>query len=442
MPEVWIENLTNTGIRMQGIENNEIPLVTFDITLEGGHRLERAEKSGTSVLLADLMMEGTAFKTPMELEEAIGLLGASINIYSANEEIRISATCLTKNFDATVSLISEILLYPRWERSEYDRLIQKRMTQLKGNESNPTNIAYRNLTKLLYGPDHIYATSANGTLETLEKLTIDDLMDYYEKNISPTLATIHVVGAIQRGQVIKAFESLDKNWKMGDRPLTEKVNTIQNTDQKLYFIDVPGAKQSVIFVGKLVLSASDALFNKLSFANEILGGGSSGRLFQTLRIEKGYTYGAYSFVRESKEVSPFVAYSSVRANATSASMEIIEDLIQNYSITFTDEEVGITQNKLIKSNAGSYESLSAKLSLLRNMSKYNKSLTYLEEDQNELMNMTLADFRSVIDQYLVEDEMVYVVVGDKESQLSDLNKVGKGIAVELDKEGNRLILQD
>jgi zinc protease len=104
--------------------------------------------------------------------------------------------------------------------------------------------------------------------------------------------------------------------------------------------------------------------------------------------------------------------------------------------------VGITQNKLIKSNAGSYESLSAKLNLLRNMSKYKKSLTYLEEDQNELMNMTLTDFRSVIDQYLVEDDMVYVVVGDKESQLSNLNKLGKGIAVELDKDGNRMILKD
>ncbi|MBT5506845.1 MAG: insulinase family protein, partial [Flammeovirgaceae bacterium] len=124
------------------------------------------------------------------------------------------------------------------------------------------------------------------------------------------------------------------------------------------------------------------------------------------------------------------------------SMEVIGDLIRNYSITFTDEEVGITQNKLIKSNAGSYESLSAKLSLLRNMSKYNKSLSYLEEDQIELMNMTLTDFRSVIDQYLVEDEMVYVVVGDKESQLSNLNKLGKGIAVELDKDGNRMILKD
>ena len=224
MPDVWIENLTNTGIRMHGIENNEIPLVTFDITLEGGHRRDRTEKSGTSVLLADLMMEGTASKTPMQLEEAIGLLGASINIYSTNEEIRISATCLAKNFEATVSLITEVLLYPRWDQGEYDRLIQKRRTQLKGNESNPTNIAYRNLTKLLYGPDHIYATSANGTLETLEKLTIDDLIDYYEKNISSTLATIHVVGAIKSDQVVKAFEPLDKKWKIGERPLIEKVN--------------------------------------------------------------------------------------------------------------------------------------------------------------------------------------------------------------------------
>tara|TARA_B110000046_G_scaffold185581_1_gene227858 strand:- start:465 stop:3299 length:2835 start_codon:yes stop_codon:yes gene_type:complete len=437
MPEIWIENLANTGIRIYGIENNEIPLVTFDITLTGGHFLERAEKSGTSVLLADLMMEGTAFKTPIELEEEIGLLGASIDIYSGNEEIRISATCLTKNFNATVSLVSEILLHPRWEQSEYDRLRQMRITQLKGNASNPTDIAYRNLKKLLYGSEHIYATATNGTLETLETLTIDDLKSYYEKNISPDLAALHVVGAIEKKEVIKAFNYLDKNWNMSDRPAVERTNIIHKAEHKLYFIDVPGAKQSVIFAGKLVLSASDTLFNKLSYANEILGGGSSGRLFQTLRIEKGYTYGAYSFISESNEVSPFVAYSSVRANATSSSMEIIEGLIQNYSTTFTDEEVDITQNKLLKSNAGSYESLSAKLNLLRNMSKYKKSLTYLEEDQNELINMTLTDFKSVIDQYLVEDEMIYVVVGDKASQLSGLNEMGKGMAIELDTDGNQ-----
>ena len=438
MPDIWVENLPNSGIQIYGIENNEIPLVTFDITLNGGHFLERIEKSGASVLLADLMMEGTAFKTPIELEEEIGLLGASVNVYSGNEEIRISATCLAKNFNATADLVSEILLHPRWDQSEYDRLRQKRITQLKGNLSNPTNIAYRNLNKLLYGPEHVYSISANGTLETLETLTIGDLESYYEKNISPDLATLHVAGAIGRNQVIKAFDYLDKNWKMNERSAIEQTNIIQKADHKLYFIDVPGAKQSVIFVGKQVLSASDPLFNQLSYSNEILGGGSSGRLFQTLRIEKGYTYGAYSFIVESNEVSPFIAYSSVRANATSSSLEIIESLIKNYSRSFTEEEVAITKNKLIKSNAGSYESLSDKLSLLRKMSKYKKSSNYLEEDQDELINMTLIDFKSVIDQYLVEDEMVYVVVGDKESQLSELDKMNKGMAIELDKYGNRI----
>ncbi|MAJ52290.1 MAG: peptidase M16 [Flammeovirgaceae bacterium] len=438
MPDIWVENLPNSGIQIYGIENNEIPLITFDITLNGGHFLERIEKSGASVLLADLMMEGTAFKTPIELEEEIGLLGASVNVYSGNEEIRISATCLAKNFNATADLVSEILLHPRWDQSEYDRLRQKRITQLKGNLSNPTNIAYRNLNKLLYGPEHVYSISANGTLETLETLTIGDLESYYEKNISPDLATLHVAGAIGRNQVIKAFDYLDKNWKMNERSAIEQTNIIQKADHKLYFIDVPGAKQSVIFVGKQVLSASDPLFNQLSYSNEILGGGSSGRLFQTLRIEKGYTYGAYSFIVESNEVSPFIAYSSVRANATSSSLEIIESLIKNYSRSFTEEEVAITKNKLIKSNAGSYESLSDKLSLLRKMSKYKKSSNYLEEDQDELINMTLIDFKSVIDQYLVEDEMVYVVVGDKESQLSELDKMNKGMAIELDKYGNRI----
>ena len=72
------------------------------------------------------------------------------------------------------------------------------------------------------------------------------------------------------------------------------------------------------------------------------------------------------------------------------------------------------------------------------MSKYKKSSNYLEEDQDELINMTLIDFKSVIDQYLVEDEMVYVVVGDKESQLSELDKMNKGMAIELDKYGNRI----
>jgi zinc protease len=128
-----------------------------------------------------------------------------------------------------------------------------RITQLKGNASNPTDIAYRNLKKLLYGSEHIYATATNGTLETLETLTIDDLKSSYEKNISPDLAALHVVGAIEKKEVIKAFNYLDKNWNMSDRPAVERTNIIHKAEHKLYFIDVPGAKQTgVISIGYFI----------------------------------------------------------------------------------------------------------------------------------------------------------------------------------------------
>lgn len=436
MPEIWTAKLKNTGMDIYGIENKEIPLVTFDITIDGGHWLDPIDKSGISGLMADLMMEGTATRTSAELEEAIGLLGASIQMNSSNEEIRVTASCLAKNFEATVALVEEIIMEPRWDEVEYNRLKQALETKLKGYEAVPTTIAFTNFTKLIYGDNHILGVSANGTLETIKDIILIDLKKYFTNNFSSSLASIHVVGFIDEKRVVKAFEGLDKRWESKEvaKPTYDlPKNSIAGN---LYFIDVPNAKQSVLVIGRLALSASDPDHNNLSFANEILGRGSIGKLFQILRIEKGYTYGAYSFLRENREVSPFIVYSSVRTNVTKPSMEIIIDLLKNYGSDFSEEDAEFTKNKIVKGNTRAYESINAKLTILRIISKYGKSMKYLEEDQNELVNMTLEDFKSVINKYLAEDQMMYLVVGDKASQLSEVNQLGKGKAIELDINGN------
>ena len=436
MPIIWTTQLPQNSISVYGIENNELPLVAFNITIKGGHYLDPIEKSGAAALLADLMMEGTAKRTSAALEEAIDLLGASINISSGNEEISIDATCLAKNFEPTVALIEEMILEPRWDEVEYNRLKQALETRLKGNESNPTTIAYSNLTKLMYGADHILGVASRGTHETIKNIELADLKNYYANNFSASMATLHVVGLVDQQRVVNAFEGLDRNWKIKDVTWPNYEKNFNQNGNNVYFIDVPGSKQSVIFVGKLALSAADSDYNNLAFANEILGGGSSGKLFQILRIEKGYTYGAYSFLQQNIAISPFVAYSSVRANATKSSIEIITDLLQNYGVNFSEEEVKITQNKIVKGNTLTYESLYAKRDILSNLSKYGKSMTYIEEDQRELMGMTLGNFKEIIERYLPENEMFYVVVGDKKTQLKELNSLGKGAVIEMDINGN------
>jgi zinc protease len=432
-PPVWKSKLSN-GIAVLGIENNEVPLVNFDITIPGGHSYDNIEKAGVANLMAQLMMQGTAKRTPAELEEAIGLLGSSIFLQCTNEEIRVVGSCLARNFEPTLALAQEMLLEPRWDVTEYDRLKRALETNLKGAEANAPAIAGRTFSKLLYGPQHIMSLPVTGTLQTASQITLDDLKSYYNAYLSPSFAAFHVAGAVDKSRVMTAVKSLETKWKSKDVKAPVYPKPVPVANGGVYFIDMPDAKQSVLYVGRLALSANDNNSNKLDCVNEILGGGSSGKLFQTLRVEKGFTYGAYSQIGKTKEVAPFIINSSVRSNATLPSLQIIQTMLTDYGKNFGDNEVAITKNKVLKNNTLTYESLGAKANILRQISKYGKSDKFLEEDQNELIAMTVADFKRTIDQYMKESDMIYLIVGDKATQMSEVNQL-KGNVIQLDING-------
>jgi len=249
---------------------------------------------------------------------------------------------------------------------------------------------------------------------------------------------VHFAGAVPKARVTKALASLERSWRT--KPVTLPAYSLpgQNKGGTVYFIDVPDAKQSVLYIGKLGVAANDPAATEISYANEVMGGGTSGRLGQTLRIAKGYTYGAQSFQANAAERAPFIAVTSVRANATLPSLQIIQDMLQQYGPTFTDKEVAVTKNKVLKGSTLTYESLGAKLAMLNDISKYNRSLRFIEEDQKKLLGMKLDDYKRVIKTHFNEGDMVYLVVGDKATQLEEVRKLGKNKVVQLDIHGNPL----
>ncbi|MEQ9008394.1 MAG: insulinase family protein, partial [Ekhidna sp.] len=123
-PTIYTAELTN-GLGVYGVESNELPLVNFSIRIMGGHFMDDPAKVGVANLMTDIMMEGTANKTPEELEDAIGQLGANINMSTSDEYIQISGNCLSRNFDATMDLVNEIILEPRWDEKEFERIINQ-----------------------------------------------------------------------------------------------------------------------------------------------------------------------------------------------------------------------------------------------------------------------------------------------------------------------------
>ncbi len=433
MPEIWTRTLID-GVTLSGIETNEIPLVQFDITLPGGRWSETADQNGRLSLLAALMNEGTATKTAAELEQAIGLLGSGINVSANSEELVISATTLARNFEPTVALVEEILMQPRWQPDDFDRVKSAALTRIKGREANPNSIATQTYNGLIYGVDHPLGRPGGGTAKSVAALSLPDL-EAAHVSLLRSDARLHVVGDIDPDRAALALAQLGKTVSPSGAPRAEFEIPAQTNAGKVFFIDVPGSKQSVLRIGKLTAATGDADFNKIRFTNEKLGGGISGDLAQVLRIEKGYTYGAYSSVPNGTVTRPFTIGTSVRANATKASLETIRDMVRRYGPEFDAAAVETTQQKLIKENTRAFESLGAKLGILRNISRYGLSKTYVEDEQAELVEMTKAEFKRIADKYLQENEMVYVIVGDKATQLGPVREfaktAGKGDVVEL-----------
>ena len=426
VPQVWTSELTN-GLRVYGIENSELPLVQFNIRIDGGLLVEDPEKVGVSNLLAEVMTRGTANKTPAELEEAIDLLGASINVSSGRQSFTISGNTLARNFDETLELVEEILLEPRWDEREFDLAKQSVSSRIAQQQSNPNSVATREFNKLLYGEGEILSYSSLGTEESVESITLDDLKTYYENYLSPSVAAFHVAGAVQESAAISGLTDLEELWESNPVDIPETELPEPPEESKVFFYDVPNASQSVLRIGYLAMPETDEDYYPATVMNYILGGGGfASRLTQELREGKGYTYGIGSGFSGSNLPGPFSVSSGVRSNITFEAVELIRDILADYPDTFTDQDLDNTQSFLLKSNARAFETLGAKLGILQKMSANEWSADYINEQQKIVREMSREEISELAKEYANPDRMYYVIVGDARTQLDRLSGLGYG----------------
>jgi zinc protease len=424
-PQVWTDEFSN-GIKLYGISYDEVPLVTYSLVIKGGHLLDTPELSGTASLLAAMMTEGTESKTPEELEEAIDMLGARINVYGGEQSISINVNTLTRNFEKTVDLVEEILMEPRWDSVQFDLAKSRYINNIKRNQANPSYLAYTTFDKLVFGEGNLLAIPANGTLETVEAITMQDLKDYYASYLSPSVASLHVVGNIPLGDIEHAFGGIIERWEPREVNLPEIEIPGNPETPVIYFVDVPGAKQSVIQIGNLSPVRTDPDYDAIQTMNYKLGGSFSGVLNMILREEKGFTYGARSNFSGNNLYGMFTASSSVRSNATLESMEIFTGEMKKYREGISREDLAFTKNALMKSNAREFETMYSRLGMLEDISTYGLPFDYITRQQEVTGAMTLDQHKQLARKYILPDNMYYVVVGDAATQLEPLKNLGLG----------------
>ena len=444
VPPFWTDKLAN-GIKMIGVRNDEIPTVTLLLSIKGGHLLSATDlsKAGVAQLTASMMNEATQNFTSEEINNRLEKLGSSISIGASTNEISISVESLTKNLDATLALLEEKLFRPKFAPQDFARLKKQLLENIQNQSTQPVVIANKAYNRLLFGEDDIRAIPVSGTSKTVESITLDDIKAFYEKNLSPSVANLVIVGDVEQADITPKLGFLSK-WAA--KPVTIPTLTAARPIDKtrIYLIDKGKAAQSEIRIGYVTDMPYDATgdYYRTGLANYILGGAFSSRINLNLREDKGFTYGARSSFAGSRLPAVFTAQAGVKAAATDSSVvEFIKEITNYGKDGITDEELAFTKNSIGQRDALRYETSLQKAIFLSQIIDYDLPRNFVEQQSDILKKMTKEDIKSIARKRLPVNKMVITVVGDKNLIKPGLSRLGYEL-IELDKEGKPLTAGD
>ena len=430
---------TANGIKMIFAQSNELPLVNLLIRIPGGQLAETNMplKSGLAGLTASMMNEDTKKYTAEQMSVELQKLGSTINIFSSFDGTVFNVQSLKKNLNKTLELLEERMLNPNFTQTSFSRLQKQAIEGFKQTKSQPSAIADDVFDKLNFG-NSILGMSSNGTEATIKSLTLKDVQDFYNNNLTSQNARVVVVGDVKENEILPQLSFLNKLPNKNIKYATPaKAIVIDKT--KIYLVDVPKAAQTEFRVGTPTNLLYDATgeFYKLGLVNYSIGGDFNSRLNLNLRENKGWTYGARSSFSGNEYSGDYTFSSGIRADATdSALIEVIKE-IKNYAATgITEAELAFMKMAIGQRDALAYETGGQKAGFVGRILQYNLPANFVTTQSDILKNMKKAELDALAKKWLDINKMNILLVGDKAKILPGLQKMGYEI-VELDVDGNK-----
>lgn len=407
------------GITVLIVEDHRLPKVSANFVINTGPVTE-GEKAGVMNLMGSMLNEGTKTMPKAAYDEAVEKLGATVSLNSSGG----SASALTRYFKSAFTLMSQALKEPAFTQESFDKLKTQAITGLKSQAKSAAAISARVTRALAYGKTH-----PEGEFETeqgINKLTLQDVKQAYNKYITPSHSYLTIIGDIKPADARLLATQAFGNWR-GNMLTLPKLPLVNNPAKtEIDVVDVPNAVQSEIKVVNLVYVPKNSPdYFPVLLANYILGGGAESRLFMDLREKHGFTYGAYSSLGTGLYQTTFQASASVRtAKTDSAVMEFINEIKRIRTDKVSDEELRNAKALYNGSFALGLEdparTAAFASTILINHLPADFYKTYLQR----VNAVTADDVLRVARKYMNYDNTRVVVVGNASQMMDGLKKTG------------------
>ena len=434
----WTRTQLSNGATLIVSERHSLPLVSFSITFVGGaNQFEPADRRGVAGMTASMLTEGTKTRTGDQLSDALQLLGTNVNAGVGAEEGSIGFVSTTKNFDAVLGILSDMMLNSVFPAAALERLRGRTLVNLTQAKDQPVIVGAQVFNKVLYGEAHPYGQRS--TEASVKAITRDDVVNFQKAYYQPGRAIITVVGDVNPGKVKASVEKAFAAWaKGGDKPSFDYPKLPQLQPAKIYLVDKPGAAQSVVNIGLPGPPRNTPDYFALQVLNTILGGQFQSRLNANIREQKGYSYGVNSAFSYGKGPGPFRAGGSIFTDKTDAAliefMKELKGIVGEKPIT--DEEIKTAKDSLIQGLPQRFASVTAISGAITQLVVQGLPDDYYQTYARNVSAVTKEDLAHVAKRYIDPNHLAIVIVGDRAKVEAALKATEVAPITMLDIEGN------
>lgn len=430
----FTEEALPNGLRLIVVEHHGRPVLNLDLYLPAGGAADPAGKPGVASMTAELLTKGTPTRDAKAIAEAIEGVGGSLSAGTDDDDLTVSADVLSDQAELAFDLLSDVALRPAFPETELETYRGQKLSALTAALGQPDAVAERIFAREVYGA-HPYGRAE--TPESVKAITAADLKAFHEANFKPGGALLVVSGDITPARARELALRFFGGWRGAapTRPAFPAVNAAER--MRIVLVHRPGSVQSNLIVGRPALRPDSPDYWAANLANQVLGGWSDSRLFQILRQQKGWTYGAYSSVDRMRDVGVFSATAEVRTEVTdSALAEMIHQLRRMGTETVPADELESAKSYLAGSYPGRFETPGMIANRLAGTRLLGLPAEHLRQYPERIRAVTAAQVQRAAATYFSPDKAVVVVVGDATKVLPKIE--GMGPVTLLDVEGKPL----
>ena len=430
-PAIERHRLRN-GLRAWTIEHHNVPVITFELQVEGGSGADPEGLEGLAAVVADMADEGTGALSAIAVSDALSRIGGDYDVDVGGDATDFSLTTLTRFASRGAALLADMVTRPSLIESEFMRVRQLRLDRLRQLKDVPSAVAEQTFLRLLYGP-HPYAHLSIGTDASLRRVTPDDVVAFHRRAFQPSRATLVICGAMSHDEMLREAENAFGSWSSSGSaaasgPPASEVEPLSVPVTRLAVVAREAAAQSELRIGHLTTRRVTPDYPALLVMNAVLGGQFVSRVNLKLREEKGYTYGARTSFDWRRGISPFALQTSVHTASTSDA--IADSLAEIDAVRSarppTDDEMSLAKASLTRGYPRGFETAQQVARSAALLSLYGLPDSYFEEFVPKVNAVTSTGVVDVAVRHLDPSRLTTLVVGDYSAIAESLTHLNLG----------------